>query len=178
MLERFVIPFYGTMLHGNCLTLPPHEQEPWLDRLRTAAGAITPDDVSRLLDYEWRSRLAAAWFVALNEWSDFVPRLAAMLIESELCFSGQGYCLALARIASEDCAVALVAYLDEFLPRTDLRYDQYWAMAALRSVDRSLGTDHSAALLGSGGLWERWADDRDPSSAAPIVPLLDLLRPT
>ncbi|MFI7157291.1 DUF6000 family protein [Micromonospora chalcea] len=37
----------------------------------------------------------------------------------------------------------LTAYLDRYLPRLDLRYDQDWALGALRCVDLRLGTSHA-----------------------------------
>jgi hypothetical protein len=80
-----------------------------------------------------------------------------LLLASELVYSGQGYCFALASFGTPQDAGLLSEYLDRYLPQTELRYDQPWALGALLHIDRKLGTRHAARFMTDDGLWQRWA---------------------
>ncbi len=80
-----------------------------------------------------------------------------MLIASQRCYAGQGYCAALACYADEPSADCLRQYLDAWLPQVDKYYDQHWALPALVWIDQRLDTNHAARYLERGGLWDNWA---------------------
>lgn len=80
--------------------------------------------------------------------------LGDLLLESQFVYSGQGYCVALASIGTAPAAERLTAYLDRWLPDIEARYDQWWAMAALVTLDRRSGVTHSDRFLGADGPWE------------------------
>ncbi|MFJ3271435.1 DUF6000 family protein [Streptomyces sp. NPDC086776] len=65
---------------------------------------------------------------------------------SEVCYSGGAYCFALARIGTDADPEILTAYLDRYLPRTDLRYDR----------PATLGTHHAGRFIQPDGLWDQW----------------------
>lgn len=75
---------------------------------------------------------------------------------SEVCYSGEGYCFALAAFGGHQDAAILMAYLDRYLPQLDRRYDQGWALGALLFLDHRLGAGYGAPYLADGS-WERWA---------------------
>lgn len=161
--ERWVHPFYLRLLHGNfrgrCLAREPSEER---DRLiksfQQALREIDCEVIDRLLEqFEWRARLVAAWFSGLRGWVQYRDVLGRSLIESRVCFAGQGYCAALACFADRESAELLCTYLDTWLPQTDKFYDQPWALPALVWVDARLGTEYSSKYLEPGGLWDRWA---------------------
>ncbi|WP_425554355.1 DUF6000 family protein [Hymenobacter glaciei] len=54
----------------------------------------------------------------------------------------------------------LTEYLDIYLARLDLHYDQQWALPALMWVDEQRGTHYSHRFLEPGGLWERYSAGR------------------
>jgi hypothetical protein len=142
--SRWVIPFY--------------HQEPadWdVDTTRAALAEVDASIVKQLLSTRnWRPRQVGGWFVGLKRWEEFGETIGELLLPSELCFAGQGYCFALACLANDVSVRYLVAYLDRYLRQPELYYDQHWAMPALMWVDEQLGTNHSAAFLEPGGLWE------------------------
>jgi hypothetical protein len=109
-----------------------------------------------LLENEWRSRLTAAWLIGLDKREQFRNRIGALLLGSEAAYAGQGYCLALARLATPADASLLAAYLATYLPHADKRYDQDWALGALLHIDAALGTGQAAPFLTAGGLWQQW----------------------
>jgi hypothetical protein len=132
--------------------------------LAASARQISDEELALLLDGKWRSQLTAAWLIGIGRRTRFRDRLAEMLLNSELVYSGQGYCFAFARFADESAAAALVAYLDRYLPDPDCYYDQHWAIGALLHLDERLSTEHASHFLSPEGLWARSAmRDQDPA---------------
>lgn len=134
------------------------------------AHRISDTDLSRLLDFEWRSRLTASYLIGLDRRTQFRDRIGSLLLESRLVYAGVGYCFALSRFAQPEDAAILVAYLDRYLPRTDCNYDQGLAMGALLHLDQKLGTDHAQRFLVPGGLWQQSTfAERDPLAGQQII---------
>ncbi|MGW1934755.1 DUF6000 family protein [Streptomyces sp. NPDC001919] len=120
------------------------------------AAAITDEELAALLAYEWRSRLTAAWLIGVDRRERFRDRVGDLLLASEVCYSGGAYCFALARFGTHADAEILTAYLDHYLPRTDLHYDQPSALGALLRLDAHLGTHHADRFTEPDGLWDEW----------------------
>lgn len=162
LVERFVMPDrrYLELLHGNYLRKPAEVRSRFVGALLHDAREIADEAVGVLLTSEWRSRLTAAYLVAASRREQFVPLLGDLLLESQLVYSGQGYCIALASIGTAPAAARLAAYLHRWLPDMEARYDQLWAMAALVSLDRRSGSRYSDRFLAPDGLWETWCQAR------------------
>ncbi|MET7368796.1 DUF6000 family protein [Streptomyces sp. NPDC005566] len=162
VIDRYVNPTvngtarYLHLLHGNFLHDDEDVRAPFLQSLRSAAQAITDDELEILLESEWRSRLTAAWLIGASRREHFRDVLGDMLLDSRLCFSGQGYCFALAHFCTEADALHLAAYLERYLQRPDCQYDQHWAMSALLHIDSRAGTEYATRFLTPGGMWQRW----------------------
>lgn len=168
-IDRFVLADDGEgdtkrylrLLHGNFVTLPKNERTAFMAALSEAARSVTDRELGVLLDSEWRSRITAAWLIALGRRVEFRQRLRELLLDSEVVFAGQGYCVALARFGEPQDAEVLVEYLRRYLPRVDCYYDQHWAIGALLV----LAPQRAEEFVTSGGLWERSAMKQvDPRS--------------
>ncbi|MFD3555724.1 DUF6000 family protein [Streptomyces goshikiensis] len=122
------------------------------------SATITDVELEALLSYEWRSRLTAAWLIGVDRRATFRERIGDLLLASEFCFSGSAYCFALARFGTHADAEILAAYLDRYLPRTDLRYDQPAALGALLRLDAHLGTHHADHFTEPDGPWTQWVN--------------------
>ncbi|HEX6497904.1 MAG TPA: DUF6000 family protein [Micromonosporaceae bacterium] len=169
-IRRYVIvtpgqqtPRYLDLLHGNFAALPAADRTRFLDALRRDARQISDEELTSLLGRQalpnWRARLTAAWLIGLDRRTGFRDALGHLLLGSEVCFSGQGYCFALAAFGGQPDADLLIAYLDRYLSRPDLRYDQGWALGALLYLDTALGTHHADRYVAPDGLWWRWTAD-------------------
>jgi hypothetical protein len=167
--DRLVRPFYMAFLHGNLRFRDTAEAGALERTVSLAAREASDSDLSRLLDEpEWRGRLAAAWFIALTGRADFAHRLGELLLASELCFAGQGYCLALAMIGSQAAEDYLRDYLLKYLPPAGRHYDQQWAIGALAHLRRSAPNEFIVPSL--------WADPGgDLSPHEGIADFSDLL---
>jgi hypothetical protein len=102
-----------------------------------------------------------------------VGQVEPLLIPSRSCYEGQAYCLALAQDGSPDARSVLTRYLDMYLPRLDLSYDQPWAMAALH-----LGCADVAELVRGRYLqaWEQWASARADADHEELLSRLGRMR--
>ncbi|WP_306329228.1 DUF6000 family protein [Streptomyces venezuelae] len=120
------------------------------------AAAITDGELDALLAYEWRSRYTAAWLIGVDRRASFRDRIGELLLASEVCFAGTSYAFALARLGTHADAELLAAYLDRYLPRTDLPYDQGSVLGALLRVDAGLGTSYAERFTAPGGPWDKW----------------------
>jgi Family of unknown function (DUF6000) len=147
---------YIQLLGGNFMRMGEPERAVFLHDLLNAAHEITDKELGVLLESEWRSRLTAAWLIGVDRREHFRDQLAELLLASELVFSGEGYCVALARFGTGKDAGILAAYLDRYLARPECVYNQDWALGALLHIDRTHGTDHAEMYLAPGGPWEQW----------------------
>ncbi|MFE9797670.1 DUF6000 family protein [Streptomyces goshikiensis] len=143
---------------GSARILRPgwRHAERFVRHLVDDAAAITDAELEALLAYEWRSRLTAAWLIGVDRREAFRERIGDLLLASEVCYSGGAYCFALARFGTQADAEILTAYLDHYLPRTDLHYDQPAALGALLHLDARLGTHHTGCFTEPDGLWDQW----------------------
>nr|WP_285555209.1 DUF6000 family protein [Streptomyces hygroscopicus] len=143
-------------LGGAVLRMSREEYEPFVHALAADANAVSDAELTILLEGSWRERRTAAWLAAVSRRAHFRERLGALLLESEFCCAGGAYCVALASFGTARDADLLAAYLDRYLRRPDLAYDQPTAMGALAYTDSVLNGDRAGHFLQEGGLWRQW----------------------
>lgn len=176
--RRYVTPERRYLkLSGSVLRMRSPEYDRFVRDLGEDAGVSTAQEIATLLDGGWRERRTAAWLVAVSRRTEFRARLGELLLASEVCCAGLAYCVALASFGTARDADLLAAYLDRYLRRPDLAYDQTVAMGALVFIDLNLGGDRASRFLGSGGLWHQWlqAVSHMQRTAAPAT-YLSLIR--
>lgn len=125
---------------------------------------------SLLVSLNWRPRIAAAYFAAIEEFHELEEHLGRLFLRSDVCYSGQGYALALALFNTPGSIEFVKKYLDHYLSRKDLWFDQPDAMAALHFTDSLNGTSNFAAYL---PLWQEFVSDKP---YADLQPALDQFR--
>ncbi|MFD5448749.1 DUF6000 family protein [Streptomyces sp. NPDC003470] len=156
-IRRYVTPGRRYLkLGGSLFGMGERERARFARQLGEAADEIGDQELDLLFDGGWRERKTAAWLVAVAGRTGFRERLGVLLLASEGPYAGQAYCVALAAFGTPADADLLVAYLDRYLRRPDLHYDQTAALGALMLLDAGLGADRAAPFLAPGGLWHRW----------------------
>ncbi|WNI30234.1 DUF6000 family protein [Streptomyces sp. ITFR-6] len=157
LVSRYVTPGRRyRKLGGGVLTMPDPAYDRFARALGEDAGRVTPHEIATLLEGGWRERRTAAWLIAVSCRTEFRERLGELLLDSEVCCAGLAYSVALARFGTPRDAELLAAYLDRYLRRPDLGYDQIVAMGALVFTGLNLGDDYAARFLAPGGLWHEW----------------------
>jgi hypothetical protein len=159
-VDRYVRPDnrYLQLLHGNFLRLGGPERTNFVQSLVAAARQATLPELTVLLDGEWRARLTGAVPAGIARRTVLRERIGELLLASELVYDGQGYCSALASFGTPEDAAVLTWYLDRYLPQTQLRYDQPWALGALLHIDERLRTTNAERFMVHNGPWQRWAE--------------------
>jgi hypothetical protein len=133
-VEQWVEPF--------CMNGLSNADEATIAGFSDAAQKIDLEMVRRLLgDFDWRTRIAGAYFAAINNYKELVEVIGKHLLKSEVCFAGGGYCLALASFGGADAKRYLMSYLDYYLEQVDLSYDQGDAFCALEFLDKAQAED-------------------------------------
>lgn len=179
LVRRYVTPERRYLkLGGSLLRMRDPEYDRFVRDLGDDAGVITAQEIATLLEGGWRERRTAAWLVAVSRRTEFREPLGELLLASEVCCAGLAYCVALASSGTPRDAELLAAYLDRYLRRPDLAYDQTVVMGALMFIDLNLGGDQAARFLGTGGLWQQWLQnashmqrtaDADPATYLSLI---------
>jgi hypothetical protein len=151
MIDTWVVPIY--------FGATPEEVEAFF---RERGGHIRDDIVQALLtQFGWRERIAGAYLVAATRRVAFQDLIGRLLLRSDVCFAGAGYCLALAMIGTDTARDFLIRYLEYYLTRPDLHFDQHPAHAALCCMDMARGQRPGADVQ------EAWASFSIAQNAAP-----------
>ncbi|MEV7659457.1 DUF6000 family protein [Streptomyces anulatus] len=179
LVRRYVTPERRYLkLGGGLLRMQSPERERFMRDLREDARLITADEIAKLLEGSWRERRTAAWLIAVSRRTEFREHLGELLVASEVCCAGLAYCVALATFGTARDADLLAAYLDRYLCRPDLAYDQTVVMGALQFIGLNLGGGQADRFREPGGLWQQWLVDaphmQDDSDPAPYF--LSLMR--
>ncbi|ROO87315.1 hypothetical protein EDD29_4912 [Actinocorallia herbida] len=166
-VQRYVVwpqwnPRYLKLLAG----LWPGLGKAFFRSLKRDARWISDRSLDLLLDSGWRPRLVAAYLIAIDRRTVFRARLGELLLASEGPYAGSAYCVALARFGEDADAEILVAYLERYLPRADLDYDQSSAMGTLLYLDDRLGRRRAEAFLGEDGPWHSFQQQREQETGA------------
>ena len=147
-IEKWVTPFYMTSFSNGA----------FLENLKPVAHELSEEVVSHLLgDFNWRTRIVGAWFSAIKQYAEFEQVIGNLLLRSDVCYAGVGYCIALASFNTDASIEFLCRYLDYYLNRPDLWFDQGAAMGALAYLDSINQTQHLERLTPS---WEKFVSNK------------------
>jgi len=136
--DRWVKPFYMAV-PDNLVSIEA--------ALRPLLPEVTPELINTLLaSCDWRPRSVGAFFVALDQRSDFEALVGRLLLRSDVCYAGRVYCVALARLNTQAAVDFLQQYLRYYLTRNALWFDQAHALAALGYLDEVNGTAHASTF--------------------------------
>ncbi|WDE10858.1 hypothetical protein H3N35_21820 [Thalassomonas haliotis] len=85
--------------------------------------------------------LWGAYFTALEDIKEMEVNIANLLLCSDVCYSGRSYCLALASFSTPMAIDFLNKYLEYYLKKPDLWFDQGSVMSALAYIGEQAGED-------------------------------------
>ena len=147
--ERWVRPLYMTVPRVS-----PVVRRVLLSQLHE----IGPELIEALLaEFNWRPRKVGAFLVALDQRVDFEELIGKLLLRSDVCYAGLGYCVALACLNTQSALGFLQEYLQYYLRRPDLHFDQAVALAAVKHLDETNGTRHAEEF---DPLWTEFTHDK------------------
>jgi hypothetical protein len=128
--DKWISPYYMTLMF-----------DPGEEKIKTfvnGADQFTIDNTKKLLGYfDWRPKITAAYFAAINNHIELEDIIGNLLLKSEVCDAGRAYCFALAIFGSERSKDYLKKYLEYYLSRKELWFDQAYAFCALEYLDEN-----------------------------------------
>lgn len=133
-IAKWVKPFYMTNLI--------RERSAFRSAYQKVSNEIDDALITRLLSYfNWRPSIVGALFAAIGCRHQHCDHIGRLLLRSDVCFAGRGYAMAMVRFNSPAAIDYLCNYLDHYLARPDLFFEQGVVMAALSQLDRLNGTN-------------------------------------
>lgn len=134
-IDKWVIPFYMADIN---------DKEAYINLLKTVKAELKPNIIKQLLgDFNWRTRSTGATFATLLDLNKFEEIIGIHLLKSQVCYAGQHYSLALASFNTPNSINYLEKYLEYYLQRNELYFDQNSAMAALIYLDKKNNTGNA-----------------------------------
>lgn len=167
-LEKWVLPFYLNVLHGNYASglLSESERSEFVLVVNRTLGQLTPDICSELISGHWRESITGSWFAGLKMYEELQDQIGSLLLDSKTCYAGQAYAFAMGCYGNQKSIEYLTKYLDTYLAKVDCQYDQDWAMGALMWIDNSNSSSHSDIYLEPDGLWDDYVKNKLATSDA------------
>lgn len=133
--DMYVSPFYLNFL-SQC-------ESQSIPYFAMAANQLTLVETKKLLGYfDWKCKISGAYFAAIKNYTSLEDIIGIHLLKSEVCYAGTGYCVALAIFGTEKSKDFLNRYLDYYLTRKDLWFDQADALCALEYLDKNESNKH------------------------------------
>ena len=122
-VTKWVAPFYMWGIN---------DKEKFVNDYLNIKPELTIDIVKQLLgDFNWRTRITGAYFASIENYTELEDIIGVHLLKSQVCYAGGGYCLAMATFNTEKSYKYIKKYLDYYLTRKDLHFEQQEAMATL-----------------------------------------------
>ena len=117
---------------------------------------VNSEIVKRIIgENNWREKIVGAFFCAIENLTEFEDIIGISFLKSEFVYQGKGFALALASFSSEKSINYLKKYLDYYLTRQDLEYDQNYAMSALKWIDEKTKSEHTEEYKQKYAEWEK-----------------------
>ncbi|MFN5308520.1 MAG: DUF6000 family protein [Candidatus Kapaibacterium sp.] len=139
-IKKWVVPFY--------MKINSYDSLDWVDQIKEINSEITRDVCLTLLcDFNWRTRLVGSYFAAVKDYRDLIDIIGTHLLKSEVCCVGHIYALTLAFFNDERCIQYLNQYLDYYLTKPSLYFDQEDVMEAVLHLDRENKSDYFSGHL-------------------------------
>ncbi|WP_378172579.1 DUF6000 family protein [Aquimarina sp. SS2-1] len=146
---KWVVPFYMWGINDT---------EKFLSDYSKIRPELNLDIVKQLLgDFNWRTRITGAYFASIENYVELEEIIGVHLLKSQVCYAGGGYCLAMATFNTDKSYQYIKKYLDYYLTRKDLTFEQQEAMATLNWLDNANGTREMENYLPK---YKNWVNEK------------------
>ncbi|HBV16089.1 DUF6000 family protein [Chryseobacterium carnipullorum] len=148
-IDQWVLPFYMEMRHTS---------GSWIEDMKLLKDKITEEVTLALLgDFNWRTRTVGAYLSAIKNYENQIDIIGVHLLKSEVCYAGDLYALVFAFYNNQKTIDYLNQYLDYYLQKPQLYFDQERVMETLVYLDGINGTNNYSKHLTQ---WEKMLQDR------------------
>jgi len=163
-IRKWAVPYYMEICSDN---------SEWITSLRQIKNEITEDISLALLgDFNWRTRLMGTYFAAVKGYEGLIDIIGTHLLKSELCCVGHIYALVLTFFNNEKSIYYLNNYLDYYLTKPFLYFDQKDVMEALLYLDKVNNTAHFNDHLAN---WNKLQQERKPLEEQSTIMIAEII---
>ena len=132
-IQKWIVPFYMWGIKNP---------EKFIEHYSPIRHEVDLKLISKLLVwFNWRPRIVGGYFAAIEGITDATEHIGRLLLRSDVCYAADSYALALASFNTSHATDFLKKYLDYYLTRKDLWFDQHCVMSAIGYLDRINGTN-------------------------------------
>lgn len=125
----------------------------WVDYLLELKNELTEDVTLALLgDFNWRTRTVGAYLSVLKNYESQISIIGVHLLKSEVCYAGDLYALVLAYYNTPETIEYLHQYLEYYLQKPELDFDQQAVLEAVAYLDIINKTNNLSKYL---KLWNK-----------------------
>lgn len=147
-IDKWVIPFYMNIRNTGDVS--------WIEQIKELKDEITEEITLTLLgNFNWRTRLVGAYFSAIKNYQNQIDIIGVHLLKSEVCCVGDLYALVLAFYNHPKTIQYLNQYLDYYLHKPELYFDQESVLCAIAYLDSINSTNHLSNYI------PHWADMKE-----------------
>jgi len=137
-INKWVLNFYSVSVLN----------EKFYNSFNNIKRELNSDVVQKLLgDFNWRTRMPGAIFAAIKDYTQYIDIIGTHLLKSEVCFAGKAYGISLASFNTDKSVEYMKTYLEYYLTRQDLIYDQADIMSSLVYLYKINDTNEHSDLL-------------------------------
>lgn len=149
-IKKWVVPYY--------MEIGSYDNSKWIDQIKEIKPEITKDVCLDLLgDFNWRTRLVGSYFAAVKDYKELIDIIGTHFLKSEVCCVGHIYALTLSFFNDEVCIGYLNKYLNYYLTKPSLYFDQKLVIEAVLYLDKKNHTDFFSQHFDN---WKRLTADR------------------
>ena len=163
--NKWVIPFYFEL--GNT-------SDDWIKQMIALKPNISKKIILQNLgDFDWRTRSTGSYFAAIKNETHLEDIIGTHLLKSEVCYAGKKYAITLASFNGKKSSHFFKQYLDYYLRKPELYFDQEFIMSAQKYLDEINGTQNIKTHLKDWETFMSWRDNntrRQLEEAIQIVP--------
>jgi tetratricopeptide (TPR) repeat protein len=134
-ITKWVRPFY--------MNIRNLDDTSWIEHIKQLTPEITEEVTLALLgDFNWRTRLVGAYLSAVKNYENQIDIIGVHLLKSEVCCVGDLYAIVLAFYNNAKSNQYLNMYLEYYLHKPKLYFDQERVLEAVIYLDSINSTDH------------------------------------
>lgn len=134
-INKWVIPFY--------MEIGKYNDNSWIEKVKLISNEITAEVTLKLLgDFNWRTRLVGAYFSAVKNYKEQIEIIGTHLLKSNVCCVGHIYSIVLASYNDEKASQYLTDYLDYYLLKPKLYFDQENVLESIGYLDKKNNTNN------------------------------------
>ena len=151
VINKWVHPFY----------MKRPSKEGYAEELKRILPELTTGIIDSLLaEYNWRPRGVGAILASVTGYTAARDTIGNHLLKSELCYAGKSYAISLATMGGEQSIEYFCNYLDHYLARKDLYFDQAEVYSALKYLDIDKAKEYEERWQGFVAGKEGWDINR------------------